>query len=120
VVIQQGTRGAARDGGAIVLVILCIVANVLLAGMVVLNGLAGVMFVMGSDSCSSPSTKLICTGRGQGLAITLPIAAAVVGLLVATIGAWAWPRRLRPLWIAAGWLIAVCGLVTDGAIATGH
>ncbi len=92
---------------------LLIGAVIAFLGLVAFAGMAaaiGTFLPMGSDSCASGDPSLICTSRGQGLAIGLPWGCALLGLVVALLG-FIPPARFRGAAIAGGYLIVLIGLV---------
>ncbi len=96
--------------GAVVCIVLLVVVDWFLVVPM------GVGVAMVSDSCGERSTAFICTATGQSVTAAVPFLGALVGLVLAVIGAVRHRHRL-PCWVFA-WTAAPAGLMASLLIAS--
>jgi hypothetical protein len=76
-----------------------------------------VFLLIVTADCPEEPKPFPCTEVGQNIMFFTPMAGATVGLGVAVVGTWIWPRTNRVLWLSLGWILLVVGILASCGIA---
>jgi hypothetical protein len=62
------------------------------------------------SNCSADDAREACAPDRMQVSVWAPVWGSAIGLTVAVVGCWIWPRR--PVWLLVGYVFAFFGFVT--------